>query len=156
MKIYFAGSIRGGRDDAAIYRQIIALLMKYGEVLTKHVGDAKPTHDGEDKPSDETIYERDMAWLMEADAVVAEITVPSHGVGYEIALAEALGKPVLCLHRQTTGQRLSAMLAGNPALWCETYESVKEIRPILERFLRCHPLSAISSRTGCRTGHRGA
>jgi hypothetical protein len=28
------------------------------------------------------------------------------------------------------------MLAGNPALRCETYESVEELRPILERFLQ--------------------
>lgn len=136
MKIYFAGSIRGGRDDAAQYRQIIALLMEYGEVLTEHIGDASLTYAGEDGLVDEAIYERDMAWMTEADAVVAEVTVPSHGVGYEIARAEALGKPVLCLHRRVTGQRLSAMLAGNPTLRCETYDSVDQLKPILEQFLR--------------------
>ena len=93
MKIYFAGSICGGRDDAALYRQIIVMLMEYGEVLTEHVGDASLTRAGEDGPSDEAIYGRDMAWLTEADIVVAEVTVPSHGVGYEVAWAEALGKP---------------------------------------------------------------
>ena len=136
MKIYFAGSIRGGRDDAALYRQIIAMLMEYGEVLTEHVGDASLTRAGEDGPSDEAIYGRDMAWLTEADAVVAEVTVPSHGVGYEVAWAEALGKPVLCLHRRGTERRLSAMLAGSPTLQCEHYDSVEELRPILEMFLR--------------------
>ncbi len=39
MKIYFAGSIRGGRDDAEIYSGIIELLKRYGDVLTEHVGD---------------------------------------------------------------------------------------------------------------------
>jgi len=144
MNIYFAGSIRGGRGDAALYRQIIALLMEYGAVLTEHVGDTSLTRAGEDGSSDEAIYERDMAYLAEADVVVAETTVPSHGVGYEIARAEAstwlsrtaLGKPVLCLHRRGTGRRLSAMLAGNPALRCETYDSVEELGPILERLLR--------------------
>jgi len=110
--------------------------MEYGEVLTEHVGDANLTHAGEDGPSDEAIYERDMAWLTEADAAVAETTIPSHGVGYEISRAEALDKPVLCLHRRGTGRRLSAMLAGNPTLQCETYDSVEELKPILERFLR--------------------
>ena len=38
MKIYFAGSIRGGRDDAEIYSQIIEFLQGYGQVLTEHVG----------------------------------------------------------------------------------------------------------------------
>jgi nucleoside 2-deoxyribosyltransferase len=136
MKIYFAGSIRGGRDDAVLYRHIIALLMEYGEVLTEHVGDMSLTRAGEDGLSDAAIYARDMAWLAEADAVVAEATVPSHGVGYEVARAEALGKRVLCLHRPGAGRRLSAMLAGNPALHCEFYHSVEELKPILERFLR--------------------
>lgn len=135
MKIYFAGSIRGGRDDAALYRQIISLLIEYGEVLTEHVGSAGLTRAGEEGWSDGEIYERDMAWLGEADAVVAEVTVPSHGVGYEIARAEALGKPVLCLYRQDPGRRLSAMLAGNPALHCETYQSIGDLKPILRRFL---------------------
>ena len=100
MKIYFAGSIRGGREDAALYHQVIALLMEYGEVLTEHIGDIGLTTAGEDGLSDETIYERDMGWLAEADAVIAEATVPSLGVGYEVARAESLGKPVLCLHRR--------------------------------------------------------
>ena len=38
--IYFCGSIRAGRDDAALYRRIIDQLKEYGEVLTEHVGDA--------------------------------------------------------------------------------------------------------------------
>ncbi len=38
-KLYFAGSIRGGREDAALYRRIIQELGKYGDVLTEHVGD---------------------------------------------------------------------------------------------------------------------
>ncbi|MBN1811603.1 MAG: nucleoside 2-deoxyribosyltransferase [Anaerolineae bacterium] len=135
MKIYFAGSIRGGRNDAALYHRIITLLSKYGKVLTEHVGseDLPPT--GEKNLSDGDIYARDMTWLAEADVVVAEVTTPSHGVGYEIGQAEALGKRVLCLHRQGPEQRLSAMLAGNPKLRCEAYASLEELETILTRFL---------------------
>ena len=38
MKIYFAGAIRGGRNDASRYFQIIKYIGYYGEVLTEHVG----------------------------------------------------------------------------------------------------------------------
>lgn len=38
--IYFCGSIRGGREDAALYRRIIAQLKEYGDVLTEHIADA--------------------------------------------------------------------------------------------------------------------
>ena len=39
MKIYFAGAIRGGREDQQLYLEIINYLKQYGEVLTEHVGD---------------------------------------------------------------------------------------------------------------------
>ena len=135
MKIYFAGAIRGGREDAALYRAIIALLAEYGEVLTEHVGSEGLMPSGEESLSDEAIFGRDTVWLAQADAVIAEVSTPSHGVGYEIARAEALGKPVLCLYHAGKGRRLSAMLAGNPALQCESYENTEELRLILERFL---------------------
>lgn len=134
-KIYFAGSIRGGREDANLYRRIITLLQERGHVLTEHVGDAGLTEQGEDGRSDRTIYERDLAWLQEADVMVAEVTVPSHGVGYEIARAETLGKPVLCLYRPAAGRRLSAMLAGDPRLQLQAYDSVDELPALLDRFL---------------------
>ena len=139
MKIYFAGSIRGGRDDAALYQRIIALLSEHGTVLTEHVGSEEMTPTGEDTLSDEEIYARDMAWLTKADAVIAEVTTPSHGVGYEVAQARALGKPALCIYRPSAGRRLSAMLAGDPLLQCEGYESLDQLEPILARFLRTIP-----------------
>jgi len=139
MKIYFAGSIRGGRDDAALYHCIISLLAEYGEVLTEHVGDTGLTAAGEDELTDQAIYEQDVAWLAEADVVIAEVTVPSHGVGYEIGQAEAMGKPILCLHRASAERPLSAMLAGNSALRCETYVLVDDLKPVLDRFLQDIP-----------------
>jgi hypothetical protein len=131
MEIYFAGAIRGGREDAAIYRQIIALLDGYGSVLTEHVGDPGAA---EQRLSDDDIYQRDMRWLKQSDVVIAEVTMPSLGVGYEIARAEALGRPILCLHRRGAGHRLSALIGGNPHLRWETYEDLEEAARILDWF----------------------
>lgn len=47
--------------------------------------------------TEEFIYKRDVDWLLESDFVIAEVTQPSLGVGYELGFAEAKGKPVLCL-----------------------------------------------------------
>ena len=61
------------------------------------------------------------------DVVVAEVTVPSLGVGSEIGYAlHHAHKPVLCLCQQ--GTHLSAMLTGNPAagLTVAFYEDVTE------------------------------
>jgi nucleoside 2-deoxyribosyltransferase len=136
MNIYFAGSIRGGREDAHLYAEIIKLLSRYGAVATEHIGKEGLDGMGEVELSDEEIYERDMSWLAEADVVVAEITTPSLGVGYEIARAETMEKSVLCLYRLGGGGRLSAMLAGNPNLQKEAYETVEDLAEILDNFLR--------------------
>ncbi|MDP3953461.1 MAG: nucleoside 2-deoxyribosyltransferase [bacterium] len=133
MKIYFAGSIRGGRDDREFYGEIIELLKGYGEVLTEHIGDKTLSALGEDGLTDKDIYERDMAWLEAADAVVAEVTTPSLGVGYEIAKAE-VNKPVLCLYREQEGRRLSAMIGGS-RVRVERYQNIQDVEKIVKDFL---------------------
>ena len=135
MKIYFAGSIRAGREDWEIYQELIEKMGRFGEVLTEHVGDRDLPDSGENVLPDEEIFRRDMAWLEEANVVVAEVTTPSLGVGFEIGRAELLEKPVLCLHRQKEGRRLSAMIAGNPNLRVEDYERVDQAVDLIADFL---------------------
>jgi 2'-deoxynucleoside 5'-phosphate N-hydrolase len=135
MKIYFAGSIRGGRDDAHIYQSLIAYISSFGEVLTEHVGYASLSDKGDDGPDDRHIYERDMAWLTSSDVVIAEVSVPSLGVGYELGYAVALKKPVLCLHRLESGRRLSAMVAGSPHIQAVEYGSIEEAEGRIAAFL---------------------
>ncbi len=132
MKIYFAGSIRGGRVDAAVYHSLIECLSCFGEVLTEHVGDRSLTEAGDDGPSDRSIYDRDMAWLAVCDLLVAEVSVPSLGVGYEIGCAAAMKKPVLCLHKSE--RPLSAMIAGNPEIQTAAYASLDDAKRILAAF----------------------
>jgi hypothetical protein len=139
MKIYFAGSIRAGRDDQEVYRQLIRGLQVHGRVLTEHVGDPDLTPMGDDGPSDQAIYARDMGWLDDAELIVAEVTVPSLGVGYEIARAESLGIPVLCLYRDQTGRRLSAMISGNPRVTVVHYTTVDEALAHAAQFIVGHP-----------------
>ena len=135
MKIYFAGSIRAGRNDQEIYHQLIQGLQDHGLVLTEHVGDPALTQWGDDGPSDRMIYQRDMAWLAEASLMVAEATIPSLGVGYEIGRAESRGIPVLCLHRGQDGRKLSAMISGNPEVTVTEYSTVEEALVYIGRFI---------------------
>ena len=112
-KVYFAGSIRGGRQDAALCGEMIAFMEERGcRVLTEHVGLESLQQEGERTMTDEEIFQRDMAWLTECDLVVAECTTPSHGVGYELARARDIGKEVHIFYDLSRG-RLSAMLAGD-------------------------------------------
>jgi len=136
MKIYFAGSIRGGRDDSEAYLQLIQYLAKYGQVLTEHIGDKNLGIKGEDKNSDDWIYERDMAWVREADVIIAEVSTPSLGVGYELGKAEDMGKKILCLYRPQPEKRLSAMLAGNSSLKIVKYETLEEAMVVIDEFFK--------------------
>ena len=135
MKFYFAGSISGGRDDAPLYAKLIGYLQTFGEVLTEHIGDASLTSAGE-KQSDQTIYDQDMAWLFEADVLIAEVTTPSLGVGYEIGRAVAKGKQVLCLFRPRAGLRLSAMIAGCPDVTVKAYQEFEEAKLHIDAFIQ--------------------
>lgn len=133
MQIYFAGSIRGGRDDAALYLQLVEELARHGEVLTEHVATI-----GEEDLSDGEIFARDLEWLAGCDVVVAEVTTPSLGVGYEIGIAQGLQIPVLCLFRPEGDRRLSAMLSGNPGVPVAEYSSIAEASTAIDGFLANH------------------
>lgn len=129
-KFYFAGSIRGGRVDAALYRRIIDYLQQYGKVLTEHVGSTNLNLKEQGRSKDAMIYDQDTAWLRECDVVVAECTCPSLGVGYELAFAEKLGKPCHIFYDKTKTQ-LSAMLTGNPYFHIHPYKTEEEVFEIL-------------------------
>ena len=125
-KIYFAGSIRGGRDDAALYARLIDFLKKDNAVLTEHVGAPSLTEMGEEGKTDRDIYEQDTAWLRECDMVIAECSTASLGVGYELGYAEALGKPVHIFFNTARGS-LSAMLTGNERFHIHRYTTEAEL-----------------------------
>ena len=108
MKIYFAGSIRGGRIDAALYQRLIAYMQRKDTVLTEHIG-SPDLNLMEQGKRDVEIYDQDTAWLRESDILIGECTCPSLGVGYELAYAEKIGKPCHIFYDRTKTQ-LSAML----------------------------------------------
>lgn len=128
MNIYFGGSIRGGREDAALYASIIDFLRELGTVLTEHVGSLADVPEGEERLTNRQIHDRDMGWLVESDIMIAEVTVPSLGVGYEIGRAVELGKPVLCLFRPAAGRSLSAMIAGCADLTVIRYDTINRLK----------------------------
>jgi hypothetical protein len=74
-----------------------------------------------------------MAWLTDTSIVVAEVTVPSHGV--EKSPGSNGFASWYFLYRCGTGRRLSALLVANPRLGREAYNSGMELGPTLGRFL---------------------
>lgn len=133
-KVYFAGSIRGGRVDATLYHRIIEYMQLTDTVLTEHVGSSTLNLVEQGRSRDALIYDRDTAWLRECDVVIAECTCPSLGVGYELAYAEHLGKPIHIFYNKSKTQ-LSAMLTGDPYFQIHPYEKEEVIFDTLKDIL---------------------
>jgi nucleoside 2-deoxyribosyltransferase len=81
------------------------------------------------------VYARDTRWIQESEILIAEISAPSHGVGYEIGYALSLGKPVLALYQE--GRKVSKMISGNPNpdLSVKSYNAPAEAVEIIRTFL---------------------
>ena len=135
MNIYFSCSITGGRKDQHIYQRIVNYLIENGhKVPTAHL--ALP-----DMMKDEfnlnavDVYERDMEWVRNCDALIAEVSTPSHGVGYEIAVAIFLGKQVMCCHY--TDKKISKIISGNTNknMRVFSYNSEDELISEIEKYL---------------------
>lgn len=137
MNIYFACSITGGRAFESVYQEFTRTLLEDGhEVPTAHLAESNiMALEKVIDPHD--VYGRDVGWIRACDALIAEVSVPSHGVGYEIGYALEQGKSILCLAKE--GIAVSKMITGNPhqALRVKFYSDVIEgiifIRDFLEK-----------------------
>lgn len=135
MKIYFSCSITGGRAEEATYQAIVHELEREGhEVPTAHLS-LPNVMEMEQIVNPVEIFSRDMAWIRECDAVVAEVSSPSHGVGYEIAYGLSLGKPVFCCYRKD--RRVSKIITGNtsPGITVLSYDSDAEAVNLVRNYL---------------------
>lgn len=135
MKIYFSCSITGGRADEGIYQVLVQEMLRQGhEVPTASLSDSRVV-EAEITADAHEVYSRDMNWLAESDAVVAEVSTPSHGVGYEIAAGLYLGKPVLCCYQKD--RKVSKIITGNDSknLVVRAYDSKEEAVQFMSDFL---------------------
>lgn len=135
MKIYFACSISGGRKDEKAYQYLVKVLTGMGiDIPTAHIAETGVEEvDAREEPGD--IYNRDISWIQESDLLIAEVSTPSHGVGYEIGYALDLEMPVLCLYKK--GVVVSKMITGNPhpLLTVMEYENMTKAEEILRTYL---------------------
>ena len=126
MNIYFACSITGGRKDEDTYTAIVSALLEQGHhIPTAGLADSRVIQlEGNVDPV--KVYERDTGWIMDCEVLIAEVSTPSHGVGYEIGYALQLSKPVICIYQK--GTTVSKMIIGNkdPNMESYGYKSIKE------------------------------
>ena len=135
MNVYFACSITGGRQDELVYQRLVAALQEYGHHVPTALLASPEVIPMEGVVTPEDVYARDVTWIKKCDFLLAEVSTPSHGVGYEIGFALSLGKRVLCLHRQ--GCKVSKMILGNPhpQLTVRSYSTTEQAVHMLNEYL---------------------
>ena len=112
MKIYVSGSMYGGQQKINIYKKLIDKLEEYGEVLTKQIADPDAIKK-EVFQKDEDIYKDLENKLENADIIIAEVSVPSIGVGYEIGYASKLNKKIIAIYDKNYIDKVTTMIRGN-------------------------------------------
>ena len=136
MKVYLSTAItRGRREYVDAVRNIFDALKEEGvDVLNERVADPNFP----DPHTDRAETMRDVhAWLNEADALIAEATISSTGVGCELTQAQMRNKPVLLLYDAHFGFRISDWVTHNPEANVEArpYRDRNEIARIVKEFV---------------------
>ena len=124
MQVYLAAAMTNPDRDLGTIRRFLAAIEERGHhVPTRHVAD--PGGKEADRAlTDAELAQRDLAWVAASDALVAEVSAPSHGVGIEVAAALAAAPPVLLLRR--AGAKVSRLLLGLPGVVAATYADSDE------------------------------
>ena len=135
MKIYFSGSMYGGRQKLDTYKKLINELDKYGDVLNKEVADDDVLIKEQDMLDNE-IFENLENELNETDLVFAELTVASLGVGYELGYADSHNKRIIGIYDKNITPKITTMLRGNKRLKIIPYTDINEIIVDLENIIR--------------------
>ena len=136
--IYFCGSKFGGRQDEILYNILFKKLERFGDVIQPFDPEKGINQIGSRREHRLSMHDRDVVLLTMCDVMVAEVTHPSLGVGYEIGRAVELGKPVLCLYRPLPRKKLSGLLRGmdnSEYLRVVDYDAPDQVDQIFQDFI---------------------
>lgn len=137
MRVYLAAAMTNASRDVGAIEALLETIESCGhQVPTRHVADPLG-REVEGAVADVDIARRDLDWVAGCDALVAEVSTPSHGVGVEVAAALLHGLPVLLVHR--TGAQVSRLLLGlagiEVAAYAQTAEAAAAVREFLARLV---------------------
>ena len=129
MKIYFCGSMTGSREKQENYEQIIDYLKIFGTILNEFVAD-KVVKDYE--PS--VVFKRDYSNMNNADICIADISIPSTGVGFELGVMYSLNVKTLVLYDENM-KLPSSLPRGADKFAVKSYKTIEEEKEIIKNFI---------------------
>jgi nucleoside 2-deoxyribosyltransferase len=136
MRIYLACTVRGDRSGLEAARLAATRLTALGhEVLTTHLLHDDVDRAEADRPECE-VFARDVAWLESCDALVAEASGSTYGVGFEVGYvlgrATASGQKVCLLYDGARRNSVSRLISGNTRCHTLAYHGLEEVAAFLE------------------------
>jgi 2'-deoxynucleoside 5'-phosphate N-hydrolase len=135
MIIYCAGPISGDTTYQENYKEIITIVDQEGHsALAELNGKFKSSI----PLSDKQIYTRDIKWIDSSQLMIAEISGPSLGVGFEISYALFQKKIPVLAFASIEVTKLSAMITGcnSNLLKLVRYGSTDEMKKIIRNYLK--------------------
>ena len=139
MRIYLACTVRGSRSGVVAARVVAERLRALGhDVLTSHLLE-DGVEQAESALSEREVYDRDRRWLDSCDAIVAEASGSSYGVGFEVGYvtgrAAASGQRIFVLYDAACRHAVSRLISGYADARGATcaYESMSDVRSFVER-----------------------
>lgn len=134
MIIYCAGPMRGNTTYHENYSEIVRIVESLGHTA---LSEKSSKFSSTVLLSDKQIYTRDVKWIDGSKIMIAEVSGPSLGVGFEISYALFVKKiPVLAVYHSNAGQ-ISSMISGcpNPLLQLKKFSDIDDLTSSIKKFI---------------------
>ena len=134
MIIYCAGPIKGNTAYQDNYSEIVRIVESMGHTA---LSEKSSKFSSTILLSDKQIYTRDIKWIDGSKIMIAEVSGPSLGVGFEVSYALFVKKiPVLAVYHDQAGQ-ISSMITGftNALLQVKKYSNIDDLTSTIKKFI---------------------
>ena len=126
MKIFFTYKRKGSLDVAENHSKIEDFLKNYGTIISKDIRSKSIGLNGEELNNNQ-ILQRNLDLIRSSDVLIADVSNPSLGVGYQIHFAKTLNKKIICLYQLQVKKDLSPIIDGDEYLEILKFNNVEEI-----------------------------
>lgn len=136
MRVYLAGPVRGEPAPEGALEAIRQALRDMGHDIVNDL--PGPGQAATVQQLDTRTFIGEVDRMLEADLIVADVSTPSHGVGWALAWFLAKGRLAVICCQSGHRKRLSAMLVGNPSPWQRIvyYDAPDDLQKRLAETLR--------------------
>lgn len=134
MKVYLAVPLTHKRNIKNAQHICNYLIEQNNEITSLWVAKDKPKEDLNTKEilTPEQVFKRDIETVTLSDALIAEVSQPSFGIGMEIMAAVKAKIPVACLYENS--KKISFLVLGVPGIYAVPY-TVRRIDEGLNKIL---------------------